>query len=266
MNAGIADTRRSSFPSDPTSTIDDVTPAALARPVRETRRALLPGLVLSALLALPVTGLRAQDRDMLDHRVTQRSVGDTICRPGYADTVAPPFERLMAHKERMLAARGIDAEQGAAFALDRRVPIVLGGAPDAPANFDLLPWGGPQGARRKARVAVMLKRCVCEGQLSLAQAQAMIVGNWSTVSAGFGQASCDVSRFDSASGGLQIGSDQRVDPEGEPSGQLSGETSGDRSGETSGEGFGADGRGTIGGSLNGPAAANEASAQGVGAP
>jgi hypothetical protein len=144
---------------------------------------------------------RAQSTGMLDERVTQQSVGETICRPGYADTVAPPFDELMAHKDRMLAARGIDADNGAAFALDRRVPIVLGGSPDAPANLDLLPWAGHQGERRKARAAVMLKRCVCEGKMSLAEAQAAIVGNWSVVYSGFSQTSCDVSRLDVATGG-----------------------------------------------------------------
>lgn len=138
---------------------------------------------------------------MLDERVTQQSVGETICRPGYADTVAPPFDELMAHKDRMLAARGIDADDGAAFALDRRVPIVLGGSPDAPSNLDLLPWAGHEGERRKARAAVMLKRCVCEGKLSLAEAQAAIVGNWSVVHSGFSQTSCDVSRLDIATDG-----------------------------------------------------------------
>lgn len=137
---------------------------------------------------------------MLDERVTQQSVGETICRPGYADTVAPPFDELMAHKDRMLAARGIDADSGVAFALDRRVPIELGGSPDAPSNLNLLPWAGQQGERRKARAAVMLKRCVCEGKLSLAEAQAAIVGNWSVVYSGFSQTSCDVSRLDVATG------------------------------------------------------------------
>lgn len=137
---------------------------------------------------------------MLDERVTQASVGETICRAGYADTVAPPFDELMAYKDRMLAARGIDADSAPAFALDRRVPIVLGGSLDAPANLDLLPWAGQQGERRKARAAVMLKHCVCEGKLSLAQAQAAIVGNWSGVYAGFGQTSCDVSGLDVATG------------------------------------------------------------------
>lgn len=157
-------------------------------------------LGFTAVLALCIGEARAQDAAMLDERVTQQSVGETICRPGYADTVAPPFGELMAHKDRMLAARGIDSDSGVAFALDRRVPIVLGGSPDAPSNLDLLPWAGQRGERRKARAAVMLKRCVCEGKLSLAEAQAAIVGNWSVVYSGFSQTSCDVSRLDVATG------------------------------------------------------------------
>jgi len=156
---------------------------------------------LAALFTLCMGEARAQGAGMLDERVTQRSVGETICRPGYADAVAPPFDELMAHKDRLLAARGIDADNGAAFALDRRVPIVLGGSPDAPSNLDLLPWAGQQGERRKARAAVMLKHCVCEGKLSLAEAQAAILGNWSAVYSGFSQTSCDVSRLDVAAGG-----------------------------------------------------------------
>lgn len=157
-------------------------------------------LCATVLLALRVGNAVAQDSGMLDERVTQQSIGDTICRPGYADTVAPPFDEQMEHKERLLAARGIGEGDGVTFALDRHVPIVLGGSPDARANLDLLPWAGPQGERRKARAAVMLKRCVCEGKLSLAQAQATIFGNWSAVYSGFGQTSCDVSPLDATTG------------------------------------------------------------------
>ena len=120
----------------------------------------------------------AQDPRLLDTRVTQESVTDTICRSGYADTVAPPFDQTMALKDRMLAARGIDSDEGVGYALDRHVPIVLGGSPDATANFDLLPWGGHAGERRKSLLTVRLKRCVCAGRLTLAQAQAAITGNW----------------------------------------------------------------------------------------
>lgn len=151
---------------------------------RRTSRAL--GVALrGVLLVLAVGGAArsvpawAQDPRLLDARVTQESLAETICRPGYADTVAPSFDAAMAQKNRLLSARGIDAEDGVAYALDRRVPIVLGGSPDAAANFDLLPWGGHAGERRKSLLTVRLKRCVCAGRISLAQAQAMIVGNWS---------------------------------------------------------------------------------------
>ncbi|MFL9902433.1 hypothetical protein PQR71_30580 [Paraburkholderia fungorum] len=216
MNAGIADRRRSSRYSDATSTTHQAIPLTLPRrrsfarragTARTTRVAMLLGF--AAVLLMRVGEVWAQDAAMLDQRVTQQSIGETICRPGYADTVAPPFDEWMAHKDRMLAARGIDADNGPGFALDRRVPIVLGGSPDAPSNLDLLPWAGQQGERRKARAAVMLKRCVCEGKLSLAEAQAAIVGNWSVVYSGFGQMSCDVSRLDVATGESNARSDGR---------------------------------------------------------
>ncbi|SEJ68572.1 hypothetical protein [Paraburkholderia diazotrophica] len=149
------------------------------------------------MLAAMVAGLHlhgpvafAQDASMLDERVTQETIADTICKPGYADTVSPPFDDLMAHKDRLLSERGIDPDHGTRYALDRRVPVVLGGSPDAPDNLDLLPWGGHRGERRKALLTAKLKRCVCEGRMSLSDAQAAIAGNWSAHYAGFGSAPC----------------------------------------------------------------------------
>ena len=152
-----------------------------------------------------VAGLRAaqaaeQSAAMLDERVTQQSIADTICRPDYADAVSPPFDVMMEHKQRLLAERGIGVDEGTDYALDRRVPVLLGGSPDAPANLDLLPWAGTRGERRKARFVVHLKRCVCEGELSLSDAQAAIVGNWSAAYAGFGRDSCDASGVNVATG------------------------------------------------------------------
>ncbi|MBW9102375.1 hypothetical protein [Paraburkholderia phenoliruptrix] len=197
MKAGIADRRRSGSCGDPSGTMfpPHLRASAPLR-VRHARVTLMLGL--TALIALRAGVGHAQDASMLDQRVTQQSIGETICRPGYASAVAPPFDELMARKDRMLAERGIDADDAADFALDRRVPVVLGGSPDAPSNLGLLPWAGRQGERRKARAAVMLKRCVCEGKLSLAEAQAAIVGDWSVVYSGFSQESCNISRLDVA--------------------------------------------------------------------
>jgi hypothetical protein len=150
-------------------------------------------LVLGALAGLRAGPVAAQSAAMLDERVTQQSIADTICRPDYADAVSPPFDVMMEHKQRLLTERGIGADDSTDYALDRRVPVLLGGSPDAPANLDLLPWAGTRGERRKARFVVHLKRCVCEGKLSLSDAQTAIVGNWSAAYAGFGRDSCDVS-------------------------------------------------------------------------
>jgi len=137
----------------------------------------LAPLLLALGAVHPLIG-RAQNAQWLDPNVTQQSIDSTICRPGYADTVAPPFDRAMALKDHLLAQQGIDRDDGPAYALDRRVPIVLGGAPDAVSNLALLPWAGRGGKRRKVLLTVRLKRCVCAGRMSLAKAQAEILGNW----------------------------------------------------------------------------------------
>lgn len=159
-----------------------------ARIARALRVALL---VLAAGSAVQRAPAREQDGELLDTRVTQQSVADTICRPGYADAVSPSLDETMAHKDQLLAARGIDPDDGSSYALDRRVPVVLGGSPDAPGNFDLLPWAGHAGERRKELLATRLKRCVCAGRMSLADAQAAIVGNWTKQYARVARMSCD---------------------------------------------------------------------------
>jgi hypothetical protein len=133
----------------------------------------------------------AQDASMLDPRVTQHSVGDTICRPGYVDMVSPPLDRMMAHRDALLQRHRIDPEDSDDYALDRHVPILLGGSPEAPANLDLLPWAGHSGERRKDLLAVKLKRCVCAGKISLRAAQNLISGNWPARYLDIAHMSCD---------------------------------------------------------------------------
>jgi hypothetical protein len=165
--------------------------------VSEPRRAVARVVRIGAIVALGVgAALRigqasAQDAALLNARVTQQSVADTICRPGYADTVSPPLDEMMEYKKRLLAQHGINSGEGARYALDRRVPIVLGGSPDAPANLGLLPWAGHRGERRKELLTAKLKRCVCAGQITLSEAQAAIAGDWPAVYLRFARASCD---------------------------------------------------------------------------
>ncbi|MDR5838341.1 hypothetical protein [Caballeronia sp. LZ034LL] len=121
---------------------------------------------------------RAQRAEWLDARVTQATIVDTICVPGYVDRVLPSFESQMRQKERLLKQRSIDASFASEYALDHRMPVLLGGSPNSPANLDLRRWEGRAGQRRKERLAVYLKRCVCTGDITLKDAQSAMAGDW----------------------------------------------------------------------------------------
>jgi hypothetical protein len=198
MNAAKANALDEAHTSRIESTAHRATRAARVAPSMRKRCITLAAMVVG--LHLYVSAAFAQDASMLDERVTQQTIAETICKPGYADTVSPPFDDLMAHKDRLLSERGIDPDHGTRYALDRRVPVVLGGSPDAADNLDLLPWGGHRGERRKALLTAKLKRCVCEGRMSLSDAQAAIAGNWSAHYAGFGSAPCSDDRGVALSG------------------------------------------------------------------
>jgi hypothetical protein len=120
----------------------------------------------------------AQKPDWLDPHVTQSTIVDTICVPGYAERVLPSFEVQMRQKSRLLKQRSIDDSFASEYALDHRMPVLLGGSPNSAANLDLRRWEGPAGQRRKERLAVYLKRCVCTGDITLKAAQAAMAGDW----------------------------------------------------------------------------------------
>jgi hypothetical protein len=133
-------------------------------------------------LVLVAHGAHAQTprSELLDPRVNQSTIVDTICRPGYADDVLPPFDTLMRQKDQLIKQRHIDPASASEYALDHRMPVLLGGSPTAVANVDLRRWDGHAGQRRKERLVVFLKRCVCTGDMPLAQAQTAITGDWSS--------------------------------------------------------------------------------------
>jgi hypothetical protein len=110
--------------------------------------------------------------------VTQSTIARTICDRDYLAKVMPSVDERILRKSQLLAQRTITPELAPDYALDFRVPVLLGGSPDATENFGLIPWDGPDGERRKRRFAVFLNRCVCAGELPLTRAQAAVSGDW----------------------------------------------------------------------------------------
>lgn len=137
-----------------------------------------------ALATLAVTLLtpfsaEAKENRLIDPHVSQSNITRTICDAQYLNRVTPSFDSQVQRKKQLLQELGIDPAHATMYAFEFRIPILLGGVPDLARNVDLRGWDGPAGARRKRRLTVVLRHCVCAGKLPLHRAQETISGNWS---------------------------------------------------------------------------------------
>lgn len=103
--------------------------------------------------------------------VTQATIGQTICVSGWTKTVRPSTSMTGPLKRRLAVAYAIPPTGE----LDHLVSLELGGAPDDPRNLWVEPGGIPN---PKDRVENWLKRQVCAGRMTLAEAQAGIADDW----------------------------------------------------------------------------------------
>jgi hypothetical protein len=114
--------------------------------------------------------------------VTQTTIGSTICRSGWTSTVRPAESITEPEKFASMAAYG-SRGSASAYEYDHDVPLELGGAVNDARNL----WPEPDYATRsrfylnpKDRLENVLKRLVCRGAMTLAEAQRMIASNWVT--------------------------------------------------------------------------------------
>jgi 5-methylcytosine-specific restriction endonuclease McrA len=111
--------------------------------------------------------------------VTQANIRSTICRAGWSTKERErylPGSRAATVKRRMLVVYGKYAGPSlASYELDHLVPISLGGSPDDPGNL----WvEAPPSPNPKDRVEWWALTEVCAGRVTLAAAQAAMVGDW----------------------------------------------------------------------------------------
>jgi hypothetical protein len=109
----------------------------------------------------------------LNPAVTQATIAQTICVPGWTDTVRPAESITEQEKAASIAAYG--GGSMADYEYDHFVPLELGGATNDPRNLWPQPGASPN---PKDAVEDALNQKVCDGQMSLAAAQRAIVANW----------------------------------------------------------------------------------------
>lgn len=116
----------------------------------------------------------------VDPRVTQSNIQSTICKSGYSASVRPPESVTNKIKVTELLAYN-DPDTMSDFELDHLVSLELGGCPDCVANLWPEPYNIPLGAHEKDKVENYLHKEVCDGVMTLEDAQHAIAKNWESV-------------------------------------------------------------------------------------
>jgi len=111
--------------------------------------------------------------------VTQATIARTICSAGWTATVRPP-ERVT-EPEKLASLRAYGESGASRYEYDHLVPLELGGAVNDARNL----WPEPDYATRrgfdlnpKDKLETTLKHRVCDGLVTLAEAQRQIASNW----------------------------------------------------------------------------------------
>ncbi|WP_163507289.1 hypothetical protein [Fodinicola acaciae] len=112
--------------------------------------------------------------------VTQSTIGSTICVSGWTSTIRPPTSYTNPLKQQGIVDYGYSDSKMSDYEEDHFLPLELGGAPKDPANLWPEPHSGDQNSYSKDSVENAVKKAVCAGKASLADAQHAMLTNWTT--------------------------------------------------------------------------------------
>ena len=118
--------------------------------------------------------------------VTQSTIDSTICVSGWTATVRPSSSYTTALKKKQIVEYGYTDTSTSDYEEDHFVPLELGGAPKSELNLWPEPEYGTKTAANKDTVENKLKKAVCAGTITLAQARTHIIDDWTTALADLG--------------------------------------------------------------------------------
>jgi hypothetical protein len=99
---------------------------------------------------------------------------EKVCVSGYTATVR---NVPMAVRKQVFANYGVDYAQHSHYEVDHLISLELGGSNDI-TNLWPEPYDGPWNAHMKDQLENKLHRMVCDGQITMAEAQQEIATNW----------------------------------------------------------------------------------------
>jgi len=110
-----------------------------------------------------------------DPAVTQENIDATICKSGYTQTVRPAVVYTNALKKQQITEYGFSDTNMTDYEEDHFISLELGGSPKDPKNL----WPEPHpSTNEKDLVENYLHKEVCDGVITLVEAQQSIANNW----------------------------------------------------------------------------------------
>jgi len=113
-----------------------------------------------------------------DSGITQDNIQSTICVKGYTKRVRPPASYTNKLKKRQIREYHLDDANPKHYEEDHLIPLEIGGDPLDPSNLWPEPRKGEWSAKKKDRLENALHRMVCDGDITLAEAQSAIAHDW----------------------------------------------------------------------------------------
>ncbi len=111
----------------------------------------------------------------LNTAVTQSSIDQTICSKGYTATIRPPVTYTNNLKRQQILDYGYQDTNLKDYEEDHFISLELGGNPTDPKNL----WPEPHPSfNEKDKVENYLNKQVCDGLITLEEAQRQITDNW----------------------------------------------------------------------------------------
>ena len=114
----------------------------------------------------------------LNQDVTQDNIRETICRSGYTATIRPVVSYTNKLKKEQIQEYGFNDTSMKDYEEDHFISLELGGSPDSPLNLWPEPHGSPN---EKDKVENYLHQQICNGSITLQEAQKEISTDWYTV-------------------------------------------------------------------------------------
>jgi len=110
--------------------------------------------------------------------VTQANIDSTICVSGYTATIRPPASYTNLLKVQSIHDYGYNDTNVSDYEEDHLIPLEVGGDPTSALNLWAQPRYGTYAAQDKDRFENYLRAQVCDGSMTLAEAQHEIATDW----------------------------------------------------------------------------------------